>query len=136
MRGTSCRFVFRPRNTTEESALVEEHIQAIAERQRHGRRRRVGGRLPAARRARPGGARQVPQGRVALFALWAQGPEIRQRRRRPELAAPGLRVVSGPSLPPPSRAWNARRTVWWSHACRGPSRAAGSPTTSRRSARG
>lgn len=62
MRGASCRFVFRPRNTTEESALVEELIQTIAERQRHGRRGRVGGRFPVASRSRAGGPGAVPEG--------------------------------------------------------------------------
>ena len=42
--------------------MVEERIQAIAERQRHDGRGRVVGRLPATRRARPGGARQVRDG--------------------------------------------------------------------------
>ena len=83
MRRCEGRFLwvcFSTRNTTEEGALVEERIQAIAERRRHGGRGRVVGRLPATRRARPGGARQVREGSVALLALRAEGPEIRQRR--------------------------------------------------------
>ena len=73
--------------------MVEEHIQAIAERRRHDGRGRVVGRLPATRRARPGGARQVREGSVALLALRAKGPGIRQRRGRAKLAAPGLRLL-------------------------------------------
>ena len=73
--------------------MVEEHIQAIAERQRHDGRGRVVGRLPATRRARPGGARQVREGSVAPLALRAKGPGIRQRRGRAKLAAPGLRLL-------------------------------------------
>ena len=74
--------------------MVEERIQAIAERRRHGGRGRVVGRLPATRRARPDGARQVREGSVALLALRAKGPEIRQRRGRAKLAAPGLNIRS------------------------------------------
>lgn len=65
MRGASCRFVFRPGNTTEESALVEGLIQTIAERQGHGRRGRVGGRFPVAPGSRPGGPGAAQEGRVA-----------------------------------------------------------------------
>ena len=54
------QYYIRPRNTTEESALVEELIQTIAERQRHGRRGRVGGRFPVASRSRAGGPGAVP----------------------------------------------------------------------------
>ena len=79
MRGASCRFVFRPGNTTEESALVEGLIQTIAERQGHGRRGRVGGRFPVAPGSRPSGPGAAQEGRVALLALRAQVPQIRRR---------------------------------------------------------
>lgn len=95
MRGASCRFVFRPGNTTEESALVEGLIQTIAERQGHGRRGRVGGRFPVAPGSRPGGPGAAREGRVALLALRAQVPQIRRRGRRTAMAPPGLRPLWG-----------------------------------------
>ena len=66
------QYYIRPRNTTEESAFVEELIQTIAERQRHGRRGRVGGRFPVASRSRAGGPAAVPEGGTQVFALRAQ----------------------------------------------------------------
>ena len=68
------QYYIRPRNTTEESAFVEELIQTIAERQRHGRRGRVGGRFPVASRSRAGGPAAVPEGGTQVFALRAQVP--------------------------------------------------------------
>lgn len=70
--------------------MVEGRIQAVVERRRHDGRGCVVGRLPATGRARPGGARQVREGSVALLALRAKGPGIRQRRGRAKLAAPGV----------------------------------------------
>lgn len=94
--------------------MVEGRIQAIVERRRHDGRGCVVGRLPATGRARPGGARQVREGSVALLALRAKGPGIRQRRGRAKLAAPGLRLLPrrafrpGPASGMPS----ARRGVF------------------------
>lgn len=136
VRGASCRFVFRPGNTTEESALVEELIQTIAERQGHGRRGRAGGQFPAAPGSRPGGPGAAQEGRVALLALRAQVPQIRRRGRRTAMAPPGLRPLWGSSPWAWRRAWRARSMAWRSPKCRERSRAAGSPGISRWSARG
>lgn len=74
------QYYIRPRNTTEESAFVEELIQTIAERQRHGRRGRVGGRFPVASRSRAGGPAAVPEGGTQVFALRAQVPFLPTNR--------------------------------------------------------
>lgn len=87
------QYYIRPRNTTEESALVEEDIQAIAERQWHGRRGCVVGRLAAAPGAGPGGPGAVQEGGAQVLALRTQGARVRQRRGRAALAPPGLRLL-------------------------------------------
>ena len=55
--------------------MVEGLIQTIAERQGHGRRRRVHRRLAAAPGSRPGGPGAAQEGRVALLALGRKCPK-------------------------------------------------------------
>ena len=102
-RGRFLWVCFSTRNTTEESALVEERIQAIAERRRHDGRGRVVGRLPATRRARPGGARQVREGSVALARAAGERPRDTTTAGAGEAGGTRTSVASASSFPARSR---------------------------------